>query len=68
MAVKPLQKSTAHGVDCIPTWQYNGIADWGVIMRWCEDNLRMDDWYTNDRETIWFLDDPAHTLFLLRWS
>jgi len=50
------------------SWQYNGIAKWSEIYEWCLDNLN-DNWhYTNGFETIYFSNEEAYVLFILRWS
>ena len=54
-------------------WQYNGVAPWQEIVVWCMDNLYHGghyepNWFTNNRETIYFTDEKEYAWFLLRWS
>ena len=54
-------------------WQYNGRAPFGDIVEWCYNHLYHGgyyepNWYTNERETIYFRDEKEYTMFLLRWS
>lgn len=47
------------------TWQYNGVAPWIDILRWCNANLKHVYFYS---ETLEFRDEREFTMFLLRWS
>ena len=49
------------------TWQYNGIAPFREIIEWCAAAMP-GCWHTNGHETLYFKDDTAYTVFLLRWS
>lgn len=54
------------------SWQYNGVAPWAEIVRWCMDNLYHGghyepNWYTGP-ETFYFSDEKEYAWFLLRWS
>ena len=50
------------------TWQYNGVAPWHTIIAWCYEHLNKGDWGSNMTDTIWFLNEPAYTMFVLRWA
>lgn len=54
------------------TWQYNGVATWHEIIRWCTDNLYHGGHYEpnwwSKYETIYFKDEKEYAWFLLRWS
>jgi hypothetical protein len=49
------------------SWQYNGIAPWTDIVRWCNQHIP-DYCWSNGFETITFTDEKAYAWFLLRWS
>jgi len=48
-------------------WQYNGVAPFGEIHRWCRQNIP-DYFHTNGWETFVFIDERAYIWFILRWS
>lgn len=50
------------------TWQYNGCAKFSTVLAWCCQHLDIDDWHTNLYDTIWFENEAAYTLFLLKWQ
>jgi len=49
-------------------WQYNGIASFEEILKWCWDNLSNNLFGYRGWETIDFFDKEAYILFLMRWS
>ena len=48
------------------TWQYNGVAPWYEIVKWCDTNLK--SCWNNGYETIHFDDKGEYAWFLLRWA
>lgn len=48
-------------------WQYNGVAPMTEILIWCRTALDDNTWQYNGWETIAFYNDPAWTMFRLRW-
>ncbi len=53
---------------CNWSWQFNGKYSWHDVIAWCYKNLDDQGWYTNKCETIYFRNERAYLLFLLRWS
>lgn len=53
-------------------WQYNGVASWDEIVKWCTDNLYHGGHYEpnwwSTYEMIYFKDKKEYAWFLLRWS
>lgn len=51
-------------------WQYNGVAHWIEIIRWCSITFGIGNtrWYTNGWETIYFTHERDYAWFLLRWA
>lgn len=49
------------------SWQYNGVAPWNEIYRWCLSTYGTNFW-TNGCETIFFASEKDKALFLLRWA
>ena len=48
------------------TWQYNGVAPWYEIVKWCDTNLKTC--WNNGYEIIHFGDKGEYAWFLLRWA
>lgn len=48
-------------------WQYNGCANFDMLLDWCRANCTMDGWDYH-YETIYFYFREEYTLFLLRWA
>jgi len=49
-----------------PTWQYNGVAEFGIVLEWCEEHFGDD--YIWNWETIYFKSEKEQLAFVLRWS
>lgn len=49
-------------------WQYNGVASFQEILKWCCDSLPKSSFGYRGWETIDFFDELSYTLFLVRWS
>ena len=49
-------------------WQYNGVALMVDIVVWCWEMLDSKDFSYSGLETIYFHNEAAYTLFLVRWS
>lgn len=49
------------------SWQYNGVAPWFDIMTWCTKNIPFG-YYTNNFDTIFFVNERDFAWFTLRWS
>lgn len=47
-------------------WQYNGVAPWETLIKWCYENLQ-GPWRA-ERESIHFKDQSDYFWFILRWS
>ena len=46
-------------------WQYNGVAPWEDIVRWCYANLQGE--WSAAWETIHFKSEGDYAWFVLRW-
>ena len=53
--------------DVTYTWQYNGKETFSEVTHWCMVNLDNRTWL-HDWETIYFQDEQAYLLFMLRWA
>jgi len=51
----------------VHSWQFNGVAPFIDIVRWCNTNLDYDTWGWKN-ETIYFNSSAVQTMFLLRWG
>lgn len=49
-----------------PSWQWTGVAEFGVILEWCEEHFQ-DDFIWNF-ETLYFKHERDLSAFLLRWA
>lgn len=49
-------------------WQYNGVGIWIDVIVWCMQNFEDDEYWHNGNDTVYFANDQAHTLFLLKWA
>ncbi len=49
------------------SWQYNGVAPFEDIQKWCCNTFEYSGWYWQ-HETFYFVHDKDYTVFLLRWS
>ena len=53
------------------TWQYNGIARMETIITWCRNHLEgefVQGGWSWSFDQIYFDNDHAYTMFLLRWG
>lgn len=48
-------------------WQYNGVAPFDEVYRWCQKNIP-DYIKYNGWETLVFTDEKAYIWFILRWG
>jgi hypothetical protein len=48
-------------------WQYNGVAPFMEIVKWCEDNFGINP-FTHKHETIYFANRNDYAYFILRWG
>jgi hypothetical protein len=54
-------------------WQYNGVAPFDEIVKWCMEHLYHGGhyeptWEASVYETIYFYDEKEYAMFLLRWA
>ena len=49
-------------------WQYNGVAPMDEILSWCKQTLIAHTYGYYGWETIYFFDESAYVLFLVRWA
>ncbi len=49
------------------SWQYNGIAPWSELIKWCSDMFGKGN-VNATWDTIYFNTQKEYVLFLLRWS
>lgn len=47
------------------SWQYNGAAEFGKIIDWCEEHF--GDEFIWNWETIYFKHERDYAVFTLRW-
>ena len=47
-------------------WQYNGVASFAEIVKWCHEQFGLV--HTNNFDTIYFATEEKYAFFLLRWS